>query len=395
MATRWAVASGNWSNPAIWNGGTLPQPGDSVHANTFTVTIDQNIDVALLSNENGGKSAPYDPGGTFTVGLSAPTLDAGEVRSGSATCLTISGRHNVDLVANIYGPSQDSGGLPTVKISGGWNVNITGNCYGTVNRPALEHDARGGKLIGNVFGATSGSVAFGNVIAVEIADGVTMIGNSQGGSIDNAIAVEILQGAYQRGNATGGSAISSIGTRVFNGGMFEGNVYRGAGLSSGLLLDGGFAWVKFASGVGYEALTAAESGVCYVESYEGIITITAGVSQDPLDLPFWRTSYATRSLSAPKTEIHLFVGELVVIELETDEDYRGRNLEFVVETMGKKFVASVSLAGMTVAAGSVSFPTPAAVTQCKQKMRWALWDLDAHEVLKHGTIAVDYAAQRT
>jgi hypothetical protein len=50
MALRVAVASGNWSNPAIWNGGVLPSAGDIVASNTFNVTIDQNINVDSLTN---------------------------------------------------------------------------------------------------------------------------------------------------------------------------------------------------------------------------------------------------------------------------------------------------------------------------------------------------------
>jgi hypothetical protein len=50
MALRVAVASGNWSNPATWNGGVLPTVGDIVASNNFTVTIDQNINVDLLTN---------------------------------------------------------------------------------------------------------------------------------------------------------------------------------------------------------------------------------------------------------------------------------------------------------------------------------------------------------
>jgi hypothetical protein len=50
MALRVAVANGNWSNPAIWNDGVLPRTGDVVASNGFTVTIDQNINVDLLTN---------------------------------------------------------------------------------------------------------------------------------------------------------------------------------------------------------------------------------------------------------------------------------------------------------------------------------------------------------
>jgi hypothetical protein len=50
MGLKVAVATGNWSNPATWNGGVLPNPGDVVASNNFTVTIDQNINVDLLTN---------------------------------------------------------------------------------------------------------------------------------------------------------------------------------------------------------------------------------------------------------------------------------------------------------------------------------------------------------
>jgi hypothetical protein len=65
MANRYAVATGNWSNPAIWDGGTLPQAGDVVRPNAFTVTIDQNITVTELRND---ASAPAVQGGVFTFG---------------------------------------------------------------------------------------------------------------------------------------------------------------------------------------------------------------------------------------------------------------------------------------------------------------------------------------
>jgi hypothetical protein len=50
MAQRVAVASGNWSSTATWNGGVLPAPEDVVASNGFTVTIDQNINVNSITN---------------------------------------------------------------------------------------------------------------------------------------------------------------------------------------------------------------------------------------------------------------------------------------------------------------------------------------------------------
>jgi hypothetical protein len=50
MALRVAVASGNWSSTATWNGGVLPTVGDVVASNNFTVTIDVNINVDSITN---------------------------------------------------------------------------------------------------------------------------------------------------------------------------------------------------------------------------------------------------------------------------------------------------------------------------------------------------------
>ena len=50
MAVRFAVANGNWSDPAIWDNSAVPVDGDDVYANGFTITIDQNINVLKFTN---------------------------------------------------------------------------------------------------------------------------------------------------------------------------------------------------------------------------------------------------------------------------------------------------------------------------------------------------------
>jgi hypothetical protein len=73
MALKVAVASGNWSNPATWNGGILPRTDDIVASNTYTVTIDQNITVVQLTNKsasitrsNPTMTSPTAPSGIVT-----------------------------------------------------------------------------------------------------------------------------------------------------------------------------------------------------------------------------------------------------------------------------------------------------------------------------------------
>jgi hypothetical protein len=61
MATARAIASGNWSATSTWNGGVLPGNGDTVYANNFTVTIDQNVNI-------GGANNPTVNAGSFVSG---------------------------------------------------------------------------------------------------------------------------------------------------------------------------------------------------------------------------------------------------------------------------------------------------------------------------------------
>ena len=48
MAERYATQSGLWE-AATFNGGTLPGAGDTVHANGYTVTVDQSFSVSAIS----------------------------------------------------------------------------------------------------------------------------------------------------------------------------------------------------------------------------------------------------------------------------------------------------------------------------------------------------------
>ncbi len=61
MATARAIANGNWSSTSTWNGGVLPGNGDTVYANGFNVTINQDILI-------GGANNPTVNAGSFVSG---------------------------------------------------------------------------------------------------------------------------------------------------------------------------------------------------------------------------------------------------------------------------------------------------------------------------------------
>lgn len=50
MATRFAVATGNFSNGAIWDNGAVPTSADDLYANNFTVTINGTYTVQTIRN---------------------------------------------------------------------------------------------------------------------------------------------------------------------------------------------------------------------------------------------------------------------------------------------------------------------------------------------------------
>jgi hypothetical protein len=114
MALRYAVANGNWSNTATWNGGTLPTSADDVYTNNFTVTIDQNVTVLSLRNTAG---APAVAGGIFilTNGITINATGTGLVNNSGLTTL-------IDFQLN----SPNSATINSTNMSGtGGNANTT------------------------------------------------------------------------------------------------------------------------------------------------------------------------------------------------------------------------------------------------------------------------------
>lgn len=131
MALRYAVASGNWSSTATWNGGTLPTSADDVYSNNFTVTVDQNVTVLSLRNTAG---SPAVAGGIFvlTNGVSVNATGTGLVNNSGTTTLidfTLASSNSATITAaNISG----TGGNPNtnnavVRLSGTGTLTLNSN----------------------------------------------------------------------------------------------------------------------------------------------------------------------------------------------------------------------------------------------------------------------------
>lgn len=162
MPNRWPIASGNWSNPAIWSGSIIPTASDDVFTNNQTVTLDQNINVRSLQNLPTG-SAVGD--GTFisTNGITV-TCSVGIIAaSGSLFIVTGSDSVNISSSFSTTGTNPKSGSL-LVRTTG--TVNIIGNvtASGAANSNTIIIQTPGiltitGSLINN--GATTATNAHG------------------------------------------------------------------------------------------------------------------------------------------------------------------------------------------------------------------------------------------
>lgn len=159
MANRYAVANGNWSNTATWDGGTLPGVGDVVRPSNHTVTIDQDVTVGSLRTDS---SAPATAGGLFLVSGNR-TLNADVVvyidanpfmRVDVGATLTING----DVSTSATG----SGSSPNGIVVNGGTVTINGDMQpgtGTGNR-CMTIDSGTVTVNGTVHGSSGNDGAY-------------------------------------------------------------------------------------------------------------------------------------------------------------------------------------------------------------------------------------------
>ena len=215
MANRYAVASGNWSNTATWDGGTLPQAGDVVRPNGFTVAINQDINVTELINN---ASAPAVAGGSFSVG-SGRTITANIIHRNLTGTSFLSanyggGTSTINGNVILFG-SFSSANNSVVAVSGLANgqLVINGDVY--MNGPTGTNEAGGViKLNGNGFGfriicngLVSGALNWTGPVGFE--------GDSNGVMIDGQNYVIELNGVTQ-GRVVASSTRVSNGVRIFN-----------------------------------------------------------------------------------------------------------------------------------------------------------------------------------
>jgi hypothetical protein len=205
MAIRFAVANGNWSNPATWNGGTLPASDDDVFANNFTVTINGTFTV-LTIRTTANTTPSIVAGGGFTF-----------ANGGDLTCTASNGVINRD-VANVYALTFDlpSPSSATLRAS----VNTAGGT--TSGRSILVQNTGTFNMVGD-FGMQNSPSDLRSTIFVNGSTTINIVGNitcSQNSNNANTSTLRIAAGTPTitiTGNVSGGStnSLGTLGNGIF------------------------------------------------------------------------------------------------------------------------------------------------------------------------------------
>jgi hypothetical protein len=211
MANRYAVATGNWSNTATWDGGTLPTAADDVFSNNFTVTIDGTFTVLTIRNTSNaspvisaGGQFRYANGGNLTctattgivVGIaSVPVLEMTLATPNTA----IFNGSVLTMTAGVSYIGIRHSGTGTLNLNGNYNLD------GAVARTLILVNSTGTlNIVGNVTG--NYTVQFCNTLSMTAAGILNITGNVIGSNtvqVNSSTVVASLGTINITGNTTG------------------------------------------------------------------------------------------------------------------------------------------------------------------------------------------------
>jgi len=244
MAERYAVANGNWSDTATWDGGTLPTAADDVHSNNYAVTIDQDITVVSLKAIAGSTAVA---GGYFTTSGSRTITVTDAVYGYTAS----GGSLRINSGSHLYGDAKESAATTRASVQINDGGQMTGDAFdsdavyvvaggiftGNASMATASRNSysvriyTGGKMIGNATGGVRGVGAVQNY-------GI-MIGNTTGGSVANAYGALVQYGGLHIGDSLGGTTSITPGTDIRIGGRMYGNSTGSANSVGARVLSGG------------------------------------------------------------------------------------------------------------------------------------------------------------
>lgn len=210
MSIRYATKSGNWSDVSVWDGGaTKPGAGDTVVANGYTVTIDENATVTRIQTvaEGGGAA-----GGGFVLN-NGITLTA-QVQAGTTTCLTLATGASATIIGSVTGGSTSAARGLLLSSSGTITVvgDVTAGTSTTTHGAMIPTGTASAQITGLVRAGTSTGcgVSHGGTGTLTITGYV--IGGSLGGA--HGVSLSSASTAVITGTVTGGSASPAAGVQI-------------------------------------------------------------------------------------------------------------------------------------------------------------------------------------
>jgi hypothetical protein len=329
MAVIKAAASGNWSASGTWTGGVVPTLNDTVYANSFTVALDQSID---LTGSTVDTSGSFIAGqiymvvslGTTNFALTANCIAPG-TNAGTAVAITSAvGQifQAVNAGTATTGTARRMGALLnyvntplTIATGGGFtlaaNYNITGayiqagseNCL-TVSAAASSTLA-GCRATGSAFTVNTRAISFTSSGTLTL-NGIVAIGGRAAGTYpsSNVVAIEHSSstGTVAFTNAstlTGGSGVaayclfsSATGPITISNSTISG----GSSGSGGSIINNSTATITISgttinAGVGYSVYNNTTGTITVTSS-----TITGGSSASAYGI--WNNAMGTIILTS-------------------------------------------------------------------------------------------------
>jgi hypothetical protein len=228
MPNRWPISSGNWSNAAIWSGSIIPTASDDVYANTFNVTINQNININSL---NTSAITGVTAGGTFIstdgISITASRSPYGLSGTGTSTAiLTITGSHTVYFTGSIQGSPVSN--IGAIRITNGgilyYTGSIIGGAGGSSNAPGIYVIVGTVNVLGTVFGSGNSG---GNGIAL-LNGSINSQGVLNGSAGGAAIGLNGGSGSLNHSGSIIGTTTNGVSSTSTGNITVTGSVYAGA-----------------------------------------------------------------------------------------------------------------------------------------------------------------------
>jgi hypothetical protein len=264
MANVKAVASGNWSNTATWDGGVLPTSADDVYANNFIVDCDVNFTVLTLRNTS---ATGITAGGRFnfnTSGVTGTLTASPQVIFSSVQLITITATSGSVTLTCSSEISTSATGAQVISHSGNCDFYISATNLNGVSSSTLINKSSTGTIYvtGNLLGGSANRTALNNT-----AGNIVVVGN-------------VISGWNSGGSPWGGSGIvSTSGTITVTGDVLGQIINTGNVSTAGIYVNGATSInitgnVKGGNGVSYGiSLNTAVTSVDIVGDVEGINTV--------------------------------------------------------------------------------------------------------------------------